>query len=125
MSNDPLLRYYEQELTLGRRALGQFEQQHPGYAERLNINQGKIEDPNLARLLDGVALLNANVEKKLAEQLPQVIEGLLSILYPSYTQVVPSVAYLKLDDDVIPRESYTLPKGSQFSAESQGQDCTF
>lgn len=125
MSNDPLLRYYEQELTLVRRALGQFEQQHPGYAERLNINQGKIEDPNLARLLDGVALLNANVEKKLAEQLPQVIEGLLSILYPSYTQVVPSVAYLKLDDDVIPSESYTLPKGSQFSAESQGQDCTF
>ena len=67
---DPLMRYFEQELTFVRRALGQFGQQHSEHAERLNIHQGQIEDPSLARLLDGVALLNATVEKQLSEQLP-------------------------------------------------------
>ncbi len=68
---DPLLRFYEQELTFVRRALGQFGQKHPAHAKSLNIHQGQIEDPSMARLLDGVALLNANVEKQLSEQLPE------------------------------------------------------
>lgn len=123
--SDPLLRYFEQELTLVRRALGQFGQQHPSHADRLNIHQGQIEDPSLARLLDGVALLNATVEKKLSDQLPQVVEGLLGVLYPSYIQTVPSVAYLQLDEDADCAESVTLPKGSQFTAQAQGQSCTF
>jgi len=123
--SDPLLRYFEQELTLVRRALGQFGHQHPTHAERLNIHQGQIEDPSLARLLDGVALLNATVEKKLSDQLPEVVEGLLGVLYPSYIQTVPSIAYLQLDEDAELAESVTLPKGSQFSALAQGQSCSF
>ncbi|MFM2589855.1 type VI secretion system baseplate subunit TssF [Vibrio sp. TBV020] len=123
--SDPLLRYYEQELTLVRRALGQFGQQHSGHAERLKIHQGQIEDPSLARLLDGVALLNASVEKKLSDQLPEVIEGLLGVLYPSYIQTIPSVAYLELSEDADLSESTLLPKGSQFNASAQGKDCSF
>lgn len=123
--SDPLLRYYEQELTLVRRALGQFGQQHSGHAERLKIHQGQIEDPSLARLLDGVALLNASVEKKLSDQLPEVIEGLLGVLYPSYIQTIPSVAYLELGEDADLSESTLLPKGSQFNATAQGKDCVF
>ncbi len=42
--SDPLLRYYEQELTFVRRALGQFGSEHPEHAQRLNIHQGQIED---------------------------------------------------------------------------------
>ncbi|KJY83408.1 protein ImpG/VasA [Vibrio galatheae] len=123
--SDPLLRYFEQELTLVRRALGQFGHQHSTHAERLNIHQGQIEDPSLTRLLDGVALLNATVEKKLSDQLPEVIEGLLGVLYPSYIQTVPSVAYLQLEDSADLSESVILPKGSQFSANAQGHSCTF
>lgn len=123
--SDPLLRYYEQELTLVRRALGQFGQQHSSHAERLNIHQGQIEDPSLARLLDGVALLNASVEKKLSEQLPEVTEGLLGLLYPSYIQTIPSVAYLELAEDADLSESTLLPLGSQFTAAAQGKECTF
>ena len=123
--SDPLLRYFEQELTLVRRALGQFGHQHSEHAEKLNIHQGQIEDPSLARLLDGVALLNASVEKQLSDQLPEVVEGLLSVLYPSYIQTIPSVAYLQLDEEAELAESALLPKGSQFTADAQGQSCTF
>ena len=108
---DPLMRYFEQELTFVRRALGQFGQQHSEHAERLNIHQGQIEDPSLARLLDGVALLNATVEKQLSEQLPEVVEGLLGVLYPSYIQTIPSVAYLQLAQEEDVPESVLIPKG--------------
>lgn len=86
---------------------------------KLNIHQGKIEDPSMARLLDGVALLNAKVEKKLSEQLPEVIEGILSVLYPSYIQTVPSVAYLELTTEEGLVESNILPKGLCFRAQTQ------
>ncbi|MGD8170409.1 type VI secretion system baseplate subunit TssF [Vibrio sp. TRT 21S02] len=120
---DPLLRYFEQELTLVRRSLGQFGADYPQHAESLNIHQGKIEDPSIARLLDGVALLNAKLEQKLAEQQPETIEGLLNVLYPSYTQTIPSVAYFELTPEK--PESTTLPNGSQLSAMSNGMECLF
>ncbi|MGF1697952.1 type VI secretion system baseplate subunit TssF [Vibrio lamellibrachiae] len=123
--SDPLLRYFEQELAFVRRSLGQFGEKHPNHAESLNIHQGKIEDPSIARLLDGVALLNATVEKQLSEQLPEVVEGLLAVLFPSYIQTIPSIAYLKLEDIEGPIESATLPKGSQFSGDVKEQECQF
>lgn len=123
--SDPLLRYYEQELTFVRRALGQFGDQHSSHAQRLGVHQGQIEDPSLARLLDGVALLNAKVEKKLTEQLPDVINGLLGVLYPSYIQTVPSVAYLEMRTDEPVTESIAIPKGTRFSSLANGEECLF
>ncbi|WP_341661446.1 type VI secretion system baseplate subunit TssF [Vibrio sp.] len=122
---DPLMRYFEQELTFVRRALGQFGHQHSEYAERLNIHQGQIEDPSLARLLDGVSLLNATVEKQLSEQLPQVVEGLLNVIYPSYTQTIPSVAYMHLSAEGDAPESTIIPKGSHFTSDAKGRTCQF
>ncbi|MFA0112668.1 type VI secretion system baseplate subunit TssF [Vibrio sp. 10N.261.46.E11] len=122
---EPIMRYFEQELAFVRRSLGQFGQEYPTHAENLNIHQGKIEDPSMARLLDGVALLNAKVEKKLSEQLPEVIEGILSVLYPSYIQTVPSVAYLELHTEDGPIESSRLPKGSLFSSTNTKNECLF
>ena len=122
---DPIMRYFEQELAFVRRSLGQFGQQYPDHAEKLKIHQGKIEDPSMARLLDGVALLNANVEKRLSEQLPEVIEGILGVLYPSYIQTVPSIAYLELNTKEGEIEPSTLPKGSLFSGSNGQQECLF
>ncbi|MGY3569804.1 type VI secretion system baseplate subunit TssF [Vibrio paucivorans] len=122
---DPLLRYFEQELAFVRRSLGQFGSDYPTHAESLNIHQGKVEDPSMARLLDGVALLNANLEKQLSDQLPEVVEGLLDVLYPSYVQTVPSVAYLHLNDDEPITEAVSLPKGSQFVGLAKGEECIF
>ncbi|GLT17779.1 type VI secretion protein [Vibrio zhanjiangensis] len=122
---DPLMRYFEQELTFVRRALGQFGQQHSEHAERLNIHQGQIEDPSLARLLDGVSLLNATLEKQLSEQLPEVVQGLLSVIYPSYTQTVPSVAYMHLSAQGDTPESTVIPKGSHFTSDAKGKTCQF
>lgn len=122
---DPIMRYFEQELAFVRRSLGQFGQDYPEHAEKLKIHQGKIEDPSMARLLDGVALLNANVEKRLSEQLPEVVEGILGVLYPSYIQMVPSVAYLELATEEGPIEPTQLPNGSLFSGSSNEQECLF
>lgn len=122
---DPLLRYYEQELAFVRRSLGQFGNAYPAHAESLKLHRGKIEDPNIARLLDGVALLNATVVKQLSDQLPDVTEGLLDVLYPSYIQTVPSVAYLELNTSDEPIEATSLPAGSQFVASVNEGECTF
>ncbi|MDO6524579.1 type VI secretion system baseplate subunit TssF [Motilimonas sp. 1_MG-2023] len=124
--SDTLLRYYERELAFVRRSLGQFAQQHPSHGEQLDINQGQINDPSLARLMDGVALLNAKTEQQISAQLPEVIDGLLSVLYPSYNQIIPSVAYLNLKADPAQlTQSVLLPAGSALAANAEGQECLF
>ncbi|MDA9556438.1 type VI secretion system baseplate subunit TssF [Vibrio sp.] len=122
---DPILRYYEQELAVVKRSLGRYSKDYPSEAEDLNIHQGQIEDPSLARLLDGVAYLNANTQKQLNDQLPEVLAGLLKVLYPSYLQTIPSVAYLALNTKDAPAERINIPKQSRFNGSIESNDCQF
>ena len=86
-------RYYERELAYVRTSLAQFALQHPSAAENLGI---KGEDPDISRLIDGMALLMANTQQRLDQQMPQMSAALLHLLYPAMLEITPSFACLAL-----------------------------
>ncbi len=125
--SDSLSHYYESELAVIRKAMSSFATRNPDAAEQLKVNQGIYEDPNISRLIDAAALLNAKTEKRLDEQLPEVIDGLISILYPSLNQIIPSCALLELDASPEQlTETKVIPEQSLFTVTSRdGNECNF
>lgn len=121
------MRYYERELAYVRKAMSGFAERFPDQAAQLQINQNSIEDPNITRLIDGMALLTAKTEQRLDAQLPEIVQGLLSILYPGYTEMAPSYVALTLDPDPEQlNENVRLPAGSQVAvALPGGGECQF
>ncbi|GGB82417.1 hypothetical protein GCM10011352_05300 [Marinobacterium zhoushanense] len=125
--SDQLMRYYERELAYVRKAMAGFADRYPEQAAQLQINQNSIEDPNITRLIDGMALLTAKTEQRLDAQLPEIVQGLLSILYPGYTEVAPSYCALTLEPDPEQlNENVCLPAGSRVAVPlPDGGECQF
>ncbi|MBY4677080.1 type VI secretion system baseplate subunit TssF [Marinobacterium arenosum] len=125
--SDQLMRYYERELAYVRKAMAGFAARFPEQAAQLQINQNSIEDPNITRLIDGMALLTAKTEQRLDAQLPEIVQGLLSILYPGYTELAPSYSALTLEPDPEQlNENVCLPAGSRVAVPLPGGgECQF
>lgn len=114
--SDQLMRYYERELAYIRKALSGFAQRFPEQAEQLQLNKNSVEDPSITRLLDGMALLTARTELRLDEQLPDILQDLLNLLYPGYCQIAPSYCPIQLEEDPEQlSETVILPAGSQLT----------
>jgi hypothetical protein len=87
---DELLFHYSQELTYLRYLGAEFANKYPKVAGRLLLEAGKCEDPHVERLLEGFAFLAARIHTKIDDEFPEVIESLLSVLYPYYLRPIPS-----------------------------------
>jgi type VI secretion system protein ImpG len=96
---DELLFYYERELSFLRHLGGEFAQKYPKVAGRLLLEPGKCEDPHVERILEGFALLAARIHLKLNDEFPEIVEALLSILYPQYLSPVPSMSVVQFHLD--------------------------
>jgi len=122
-----MMRYYERELAYVRKAMAGFAERFPEHAARLQINRNSVEDPNITRLIDGMALLTAKTEQRLDAQLPEVAEGLMSILYPGYNEVAPSYTALSFTPNVEQlATNVCLPAGSLVEAALPDDGvCTF
>ena len=75
---------YERELSWFRRHAGQFANDHPGLARTLGVSDEAVEDPDVARLVESFALLNARLGCQLDEELPQLTDPLLQLLFPHF-----------------------------------------
>ena len=96
---DELLFYYERELSFLRHLGGEFAHKYPKVAGRLLLEPGKCEDPHVERLLEGFAFLAARVHLKLDDEFPEIVEALLSVLYPQYLSPVPSMSVVQFHLD--------------------------
>ncbi len=87
-------RYFQDELdTL--RVFGEiFSRYHPKLASYLSE---RGTDPDVERLLEGFALLTARLREKIDDQLPEVTQSLLMLLWPNFLRPVPSMCILQLD----------------------------
>ncbi|MGM0404259.1 MAG: type VI secretion system baseplate subunit TssF, partial [Thermodesulfobacteriota bacterium] len=82
-----LHRYFQQELD-HLRDLGQaFSKAHPAVAPMLS---GSSTDPDVERLLEGVAFLTALLREKLDDEFPEIIHELVQLIWPHYLRPVPS-----------------------------------
>jgi type VI secretion system protein ImpG len=89
---DELLGYYERELIFLRRMGAEFARKYPKIAGRLQLEEEKIEDPHVERMIEAFAFLTGRISLKLEDELPEITESFLNVLYPHYLSPIPSMA---------------------------------
>ena len=96
---EELLPYYERELAYLRQLSGEFAQRYPKIAQRLSIETDQCEDPHVERMIEGFAFLAARIHRKLDDEYPEISEAMLQMLYPHYTQPLPSATIVQMEID--------------------------
>jgi len=97
---DPrILDLYNDELEHLRSETAEFAREYPDAAKRLSLDEKKVEDPYVERLLEGVAFLAARVRLKLESQYPIFTQQLLEVLFPTWSAPTPSAAVFQLRAD--------------------------
>ncbi len=94
--DDPILRYYEAEMRYLRESGKEFARAHPDRARMLNLDRVGERDPYVERLHEGFAFLTARLRQKLDDELPELTEGLVSLLWPHYLRMIPSLSIVEL-----------------------------
>src|SRR5512144_2923323 len=92
---DELLGYYERELIFLRRMGADFAKRYPKIASRLFLDEEKIEDPHVERMIEAFAFLTSRVALKLDDELPEITESFLNVLYPHYLAPIPSMTIVQ------------------------------
>lgn len=94
--DNEILRYYEAEMRYLSEAGKEFAQAFPDRARELNLDRVGERDPHIERLFEGFAFLMGRLRHKLDDELPELTEGLVSMLWPHYLRMIPSLAILEL-----------------------------
>lgn len=98
--DNEILRYYEAEMRYLREAGKELAQAFPDRARELGLERVGVRDPHVERLLEGFAFLMGRLRHKLDDELPELTEGLVSMLWPHYLRMIPSLAILELIPEV-------------------------
>jgi len=93
---DDILPYYNSELRFMRTMAGEFARANPKVAGQLRLSADTIDDPHVARLIEGFAFLNARTRMKLDDDFPELTTALLDLLHPHYLRPFPSMSILQL-----------------------------
>jgi type VI secretion system protein ImpG len=126
---DDLLEYYERELTYLRHLGAEFAARYPKVASRLMLEPTKCEDPHVERLLEGFAFLAARVHLKIDDDLPEISQSLLELVFPHYVRPIPSVSVVQFHID--PEQGklttgFQIPRNSLlYSRPVAGTPCKF
>ena len=118
-------RYYRDELIYLRELGEEFGKAHNEIAWQLTKQSS---DPDVERLLEGVAFLTARVRRRLDDEIPELSQTLLGILYPHYLRPVPATATVEFSpkaDSV--QERKRIPRETLLGCETDlsGTRCRF
>jgi len=86
------LRYYDAEMRYLREAAKEFAQTHPDRAAMLDLDKAGTPDPYVERLFEGFAFSMGRLREKIDDDLPELTEGLVSMLWPHYLRTIPSLS---------------------------------
>ncbi|MDO1509201.1 MULTISPECIES: type VI secretion system baseplate subunit TssF [unclassified Neisseria] len=99
MSADPTLRYFEEEMRYLKEAGLEFARVYPDRAALLNLDRVGTRDPYVERLFEGFAFLTGRIQQKLEDDLPELTESLVNMLWPHYLRMIPSLTILEIQPD--------------------------
>lgn len=106
-------RHFQQEMA-NLRDLGEaFSKAHPAVAPMLS---GPTADPDVERLLEGVAFLTALLREKLDDDFPEIIHELTRLIWPHYLRPIPSTTIVAFRPKPTVKEPVTIPAGVQISS---------
>jgi type VI secretion system protein ImpG len=118
-----LNRYFQQELNHLKDLGAEFSSMHPAVASMLS---GSSTDPDVERLLEGVAFLTGLLRQKLDDDFPEVIHALFQLIWPHYLRPLPSVSIVVFTPKSNLKQMVTIPKGVQLSSVPvDGTPCLF
>lgn len=117
-------RYFQDELDHLRRAGDEFAREYPQLTKYLS---SRSTDPDVERLLEGFAFLTSRLREKIDDQLPEVTQSLLMLLWPNFLRPIPSMCIMEYAP--IPgaiTEVQRVPAGSEvLSVPVDGTICRF
>lgn len=117
-------KYYQDELTYLRELGTEFAAAYPAIAPMLAESGG---DPDVERLLEGVAFLTGKLRQKIDDELPEVIHSVAQLLFPHYLRQVPSTTIVQFTPlPNVVRERVTVARGAEVgSVAVENVNCRF
>lgn len=115
--------YYQSELSALRELATEFAAAHPALAPRLS---GPSPDPDVERILEGVAFLTGRVREKLDDEFPELAQTLIQLIYPHYLRPLPASTIIEFKPRDILRRNLVIPAGTYLdSVEVKNTSCRF
>jgi type VI secretion system protein ImpG len=119
------LQYFDAEMRYLREAGQEFAKAFPDRAASLNLDKPGAHDPYVERLFEGFAFLMGRLREKLDDDLPELTEGLVSLLWPHYLRTIPSLSIVELQPDVNQmKQSETVATGFEIQSQPIGPQRT-
>lgn len=120
----PLKTKFREEMEFLQRTGLEFAKDNPQLARFLGE---EANDPDVERLLEGVAFLTAKMSLKIEDDLPELTHSLLNLLWPNYLRPLPSMTMMRFDPrDGEITERKVVPKGTPLlSHPVEGVQCQF
>ena len=124
--SDRLLPLYDQELAYLRTLAGEFADAHPKIAGRLRLSPDAVDDPHVARMIEGFALIAARIRQKLDDEFPELTGSLLGALYPHLLAPFPSATIASFAPIEALDGSYTVARHTPLEMEPiDGEACRY
>ncbi|HBS1665750.1 type VI secretion system baseplate subunit TssF [Klebsiella quasipneumoniae] len=119
--DDLTLRYFDAEMRYLREAAKAFAQAHPDRAAMLDLDKAGTPDPYVERLFEGFAFSVGRLREKIDDDLPELTEGLVSMLWPHYLRTIPSLSIVALTPTLpAMKMAETVPAGFEISSRPLG-----
>ena len=116
-------RYFQEELAHLRELGADFSKAHPALAPMLS---GPSTDPDVERLLEGVAFLSGLLREKLDDEFPEIIHELMGLIWPHYLRPIPSATIVAFRPKPALKVPLTIPAGIHLgSVPVEGTSCLF
>ncbi|MCD6353158.1 MAG: type VI secretion system baseplate subunit TssF [Proteobacteria bacterium] len=106
-------RYYQQELLNLRELAREFSRAHPALAPMLG---GKTPDPDVERLMEGVAFLAGMLRQKLDDEFPEITHGLIQLIFPHYMRPIPATTIISFRPKPGLKETINVPSGAEIAS---------
>jgi type VI secretion system protein ImpG len=109
-----LNRYYEQELGYLRTLAAEFAASNPALAPLLGADSAS--DPDVERLLEGVAFMTGLVRHRLDDDFPEFIQNLAQLLFPHMLRPLPCMTIMRYEPRATLEEPVVIPAGTEFAS---------
>lgn len=116
--------YYEDELSYLRELGQEFSLANPKLAGFLSR---EANDPDVERLLEGFAFLVARLRQKLEDEMPELVHGLIRLLWPHYLRPLPPMSVVAFEAAASAGQSNVrVPAGTTLASRPvDGVSCRF
>lgn len=116
-------RYFHDELTALRDLGKEFSLKNPRLAPFL---AEEAQDPDVERLLEGVAFLSGRLRQKLDDELPEITHSLMALLWPGFLKPIPAMSILKFTPLISLSERQRVKRGVEVNSIPVDETpCTF